>query len=78
MPVVNISEAAPSLSRFVAALESGTETEIVITRNGRATAKLVAIKPAQIRTWIGIAKGKFVVPDRTDAGEPAIARLFAI
>jgi prevent-host-death family protein len=76
MPIVNMLEAKSSLSRLVEAVESGAETEIIIARNGRPAAKLVAIQPLQTGKRIGIAKGKFVVPDTIDGDEAAITALF--
>jgi len=76
MPIVNMFEAKSSLSRLVEAVESGAETEIIIARNGRPVAKLVAIKPATTGKRIGVAKGKFVVPDTIDADGAAIVALF--
>jgi prevent-host-death family protein len=77
MPVVNMLEAKSSLSRLVEAVETGAEAEIIIARNGRPAAKLVAIKPLSSGKRIGVAKGKFVVPDTIDADEAAITALFA-
>jgi prevent-host-death family protein len=76
MPTVNMLEAKSSLSRLVEAVESGAEREIIIARNGRPAAKLVAIKPAKIGKRIGVAKGKFAVPDTIDADEAGITALF--
>jgi prevent-host-death family protein len=76
MPIVNLFEAKSSLSRLVEAVESGAETEIIIARHGRPAAKLVAIRPAATSKRIGVAKGKFVVPDTIDADEAALAALF--
>ena len=76
MPVVNMLEAKSSLSRLVEAVETGAETEIIIARNGRPAARLVAIRPAHAGKRIGAAKGKFVVPDTIDADEAAITALF--
>jgi prevent-host-death family protein len=70
-------EAKSNLSRLVEAVESGAETEIIIARNGRPAAKLVAIKPASRGKRIGVAKGKFTVPDDIDVDAAAIAELFA-
>jgi prevent-host-death family protein len=70
-------QAKSNLSRLVAAVESGAETEIIIARNGRPAAKLVAIKPASRGKRIGVAKGKFTVPDDIDVDAAAIAELFA-
>jgi prevent-host-death family protein len=69
-------EAKSNLSRLVEAVETGAETEIIIARNGRPAAKLVAIKPAQTGKRIGVAKGKFIVPETIDADEAAITALF--
>jgi prevent-host-death family protein len=76
MPTVNMLEAKSSLSRLVEAVETGAETEIIIARNGRPAARLVALKPSQNGKRIGVAKGRFVVPDTIDADEAAITALF--
>jgi prevent-host-death family protein len=76
MPTVNMLEAKSTLSRLVEAVETGAETEIIIARNGRPAARLVAIKPPQTGKRIGVAKGKFVVPDTIDVDEVAITALF--
>lgn len=44
MPTVNMLEAKTSLSRLVEAVESGAETEIIIARNGKPAAKLIAVE----------------------------------
>ena len=77
MPTVNMLEAKTHLSKLVDSLESGQETEIIIARNGRPGAKLVAIKPASRGKRIGVAKGKFTVPDDIDVDAAAIGELFA-
>jgi prevent-host-death family protein len=76
MTAVNMLEAKSSLSRLVEAVESGTAAEIVIARNGRPAARLVAIQPPRTGQRIGVAKGKFKVPDSIDDDEAAIAALF--
>lgn len=76
MSTVNMLEAKTHLSKLVEQVESGEEPEIIIARNGRPAAKLVRFggKPAGKR--IGVAKGKFEVPDDIDADNAEIARLF--
>ncbi len=76
MRVVNMLEAKSSFSRFVEAVETGAETEIIIVRNGRPAARLVAIKPAQTGKRLGAAKGRLSVPETIDADEAAVAALF--
>jgi prevent-host-death family protein len=77
VPIVNMLEAKSTLSRLVDAVETGGETEIIIARNGRPAARLVALKPVTTGKRIGVAKGRFAVPDDIDADEPTIAAMFA-
>jgi antitoxin (DNA-binding transcriptional repressor) of toxin-antitoxin stability system len=60
----------------VDAIEQGEEREIIIARNGRPAAKLVAIEAVVPSLRIGVAKGAFDVPDDTDAQNDEVARLF--
>jgi antitoxin (DNA-binding transcriptional repressor) of toxin-antitoxin stability system len=76
MRAVNMLQAKSSLSRLVDAIEQGREREIVIARNGRPAAKLVPIDRIPTGQRIGVAKGKFDVPDTIDAHNDEVARLF--
>ena len=76
MQAVNMLQAKSSLSRLVEAIEQGREQEIVIARNGRPVARLVPIEAVPTGRRIGIAKGKFEVPDTIDAHNEEVARLF--
>lgn len=67
MQAVNMLQAKSSLSRLVEAIEQGQEREIVIARNGRPAAKLVPIDTVPPVQRIGVAKGKFEVPETIDA-----------
>jgi len=64
MSPVNMLEAKSNLSRLVEAVETGKVAEIIIARNGRPAARLVPIAtpPAPVQR-IGVAKGKFTLPD---------------
>ena len=75
MQSVNMLQAKSSLSRLVEAIESGQEREIVIARNGRPAARLVPVRSARPSRRIGVAKGKFQVPDDIDADNAEVARL---
>lgn len=80
MSTINISKAKSSLSRLVAAIETGRETEVVITRNGHAVARLVPIadSPGASRR-LGLLAGKY--PPMTlkafDAENERITALFS-
>ena len=72
---VNMHEAKTHLSRYVKAIQSGAESEVIIANNGVPAARLVPIVPRQ-KVIIGIAKGEFEVPDDIDSLNPEIARMF--
>lgn len=76
MKTVNMLEAKSSLSRLVEAIEQGRAREVVIARNGRPAAKLVPIESALPSRRIGVAKGKFEIPDDIDGHNDEIARMF--
>jgi prevent-host-death family protein len=77
MQIVNMLEAKSTLSRLVDAVEKGTVPEIVIARNGRPSARLVAIDTLRCGQRIGVAKGRFVVPDDIDMHNADVAAAFA-
>lgn len=76
MNPVNMLEAKSSLSSLVEAIEQGAEKEIVIVRNGRPVAKLVAVENSLPGQRIGIASGAFEVPDSIDESNDEAAKLF--
>ena len=76
MSLVNMLDAKTQLSRLVESVETGGEAEITIARNGRPAARLVPIARAGTGQRIGVAKGKFAVPDTIDADEDGITELF--
>jgi len=76
MPIVNIHKAKTDLSRLVAAIEKGEVSEIIIARNGRPAARLAPLAPKPAGQRIGVAKGRFVVPDPDPELDAEIAALF--
>ena len=60
MTTVNMLQAKTSLSKLVEAVESGAETEIIIARNGKPAAKLVAVnQPKKGQRKLGMFEGEF-------------------
>jgi antitoxin (DNA-binding transcriptional repressor) of toxin-antitoxin stability system len=76
MSSVNMLQAKSSLSRLVEAIEQGEAREIVIARNGRPAAKLVPMDATPAGKRIGVAKGKFKVPDSIDRRNDEVTALF--
>jgi len=78
MSTVNMLEAKTHLSRLVESIELGEEREIVIARNGRAVARLVSLDSPAMGRQLGVAKGRFEVPEDIDAHNDEVARLFGV
>ena len=68
-------EAKSNLSRLVEMVETGAQAEVIIARNGRPAARLVPVRVATGQR-IGVAKGKFIVPDVMDEHEEEILAMF--
>lgn len=73
---VNMFEAKSQLSKLVEAIELKVESEIIIARNGRPIAKLVALDTPASAQRIGVAKGAFDVPHDIDQHNEQVASLF--
>ena len=76
--IVNMLDAKTSLSKLVHDLETGGAREFIIARNGRPAARLVPLHPVGVdrRLRIGVAKGRFTVPDDIDKHADSVAKLF--
>lgn len=72
---VGVFEAKTDFSRLIRLVESKREESITVTRNGRPVAKIVPYDNAPVSKRIGVAKGKFEVPDDFDAGNEEIAAM---
>ena len=70
-------DATTSLSRLVYDLETGGAQEFIIARNGRPAARLVLLQAGGTDRVcrIGVAKGRFKVPDDIDRSSLQAARL---
>lgn len=76
MSTVNVFQAKTTLSKLLEQIENGQEKEIVIARHGRPVALLTQLTPRKPGKRIGVAKGRFVVPDSIDDNNEKVARLF--
>ncbi len=62
MTTVNMHEAKTGLSKLVEAIENGTESEIVLARNGKPVARIVPLEEipvVDVSKRLGIAEGQF-------------------
>ncbi len=76
MQTISLFDAKTHLSKVVAGLLDGSETEVRILRHGKPVALLTPIQPADTTRRIGCAKGKFRVPADIDRSNPKIQKLF--
>jgi prevent-host-death family protein len=79
MPIVNMREAKTNLSRLVEQVESGSESEIIIARNGEPAARLVPLSaPLSAGKRLGLVEGEYPSSSQEefDEANEAIARLF--
>ena len=76
MRTVDIHEATTLLSSLVDVIERGVEREVIIARNGRPAARLVAIATVPQGRRLGVAKGRFEVPAGIDRSNDKVGRRF--
>ncbi len=78
MPVINMLEAKTRLSQLVAAVEDGSESEIIIARNGKPAAKLVPIGEEKRGVRLGLAEGLYptMTLEEFDADNDLIREMF--
>ena len=76
MNQVNMLEAKTELSKLIKLLETHEEEVIYIARGGDPVAMLTLIPPQVKSKRIGIAKGKFTIPDDFDIWDNEIEEMF--
>lgn len=76
MTQVNMMEAKTELSKLVKMLETKEEEVIYLARNGTAVAQMTLIPEPLKKKRIGVAEGKFKVPDAFEAWDKEIEEMF--
>lgn len=75
MQYINLYHAKASFTQLVEKIESRKKEGYIIVKNGQPAAKLVALSK-QPKKRLGIAEGKFIVPDTIDQDNESITELF--
>ena len=73
---VNMVEAKNRLSNLVVLLETHQEDTVLITRNGVPVVQMTRI-PCKQKKRIGVAKGKFHIPDKFDEWDREVRSMFS-
>lgn len=76
MTQVNMLEAKSDLSKLVKLLESKQEEVIYLARNGTAIVQMTLIPKKSANRRIGVAEGKFKVPDEFDKWDKEVEDMF--
>lgn len=76
MKQVNMLEAKSNLSRLVKMLESKQEEVIYLARNGTAIVQMTLIPKRSVNRRIGVAEGKFKIPDEFDQWDKEVEDMF--
>ena len=76
MTQVNMLEAKSDLSKLVKLLESKQEEVIYLARNGTAIVQMTLIPKKSVNRRIGVAEGKFKVPDEFDKWDKEVEDMF--
>ena len=76
MRQVNMLEAKTDLSKLVKTLESGEEDVICIARSGTPIVQMTLIRKTQGKRRIGVARGKFIVPDDFQRWDEEVMDMF--
>lgn len=76
MTQVNMLEAKTDLSKLVKMLETKQEDVIYLARNGMAVAQMTLIPKKNVRKRIGVAEGRFKVPDEFSAWDQEVEEMF--
>ncbi|MBR6340827.1 MAG: hypothetical protein IKR64_02900 [Treponema sp.] len=76
---MNVLEAKTNFSKIIGILERKEESEVIVARAGKPVVKIVLYEdPIDISKRIGVAEGKFVIPDDFDEPDDEIARMFGM
>ena len=75
---MNVLEAKTNFSKIIAMLERKEEKEVIVARAGKPVVRITWIEQEDVSKRIGIAEGKFTVPDDFDECNDEIARMFGI
>lgn len=76
MTQVNMLEAKTDLSKLVRMLETKQEDVIYLARNGTAVVQMTLIPERPASKRIGVAEGKFKVPDEFDEWDKEVEEMF--
>lgn len=76
MCMVNVLEAKTNFSKLLMLLETKQESEIIVCKNNKPVAKVTPITKRDPKEVIGLAAGKWTIPDNFDDEDAEINAMF--
>ena len=76
MTQINMMETKTDLSKLVRMLETRQEDVIYFVRNGTAVVQMTLIPEKKSKKRIGVAEGKFKVPEEFDVWDKEVEEMF--
>ena len=73
---MNVLEAKTNFSKLLMLLENKEENEIIICKNNKPVARITLIPPVDRKNALGIAAGKYSIPDNFDDENSVINAMF--
>ena len=73
---MNVLEAKTNFSKLLMLLENKEENEIIICKNNKPVARITLIPPVDRKKALGIAAGKYSIPDNFDDENSVINAMF--
>lgn len=73
---VNMHEAKTDLSKLIRLLETGQEDVVYIARSGKPVVQMTLIPPKDSHKRIGVAEGKFQIPEQFDTWDEELEEMF--
>lgn len=73
---MNVLEAKTNFSKILMMLETKQEDEVIICKNNKPVAKITWMPEIDRSKCLGIAEGKYSIPDNFDEPDPEIEQMF--
>lgn len=73
---MNVLEAKTNFSKILMMLETKQEDEVIICKNNKPVARITWLPQIDRSKCLGIAQGKYDIPDDINDGDEEIAQMF--
>ncbi|MBQ7592801.1 MAG: hypothetical protein IJU48_00430 [Synergistaceae bacterium] len=75
---VDVEQCKEHLAELLGKIHFGDEHQIIITQHGMPIAKMTEYPASPRKYKLGVADGKFIIPDDWDVKDAEIAEMFGV